>query len=45
MKVLLPIIDPASKMKDYDSMAKCVKWLGELASSTTWVDEMKQFEK
>ena len=26
-------------------MKKCVKWLGELAGGTTWVEEMKQVEK
>ena len=45
VKVLLPRIDPTGKMKDYNSMVKCVKWLGELARGTSWVEEMKQFEK
>ena len=26
-------------------MKNCVKWLGELAGGTTWVDEMKQLQE
>ena len=41
VKVLLPKISPMEKMKDYSSLKKCTKWLGELASGTTWADEME----
>ena len=41
VKVLLPKISPTEKMKDYSSLKKCTKWLGELASGTTWADEME----
>jgi cell fate (sporulation/competence/biofilm development) regulator YmcA (YheA/YmcA/DUF963 family) len=44
VKVLLPKIAPTEKLKDYKTMANCVKWLGELAGGTTWVDEMKQLQ-
>ena len=46
VKVLLPRINPNGKLKDFNSMKACVKWLGELAGRrTTWVDEMKQLEE
>ena len=46
VKVLLPRINPNGKLKDFNSMKACVKWLGELAGrGTTWVDEMKQLEE
>ena len=44
VEVLLPKIAPTEKLKDYKTMANCVKWLGELAGGTTWVDEMKQLQ-
>ena len=44
VKVLLPKIAPTEKLKDYKTMASCVKWLGELAGGTTWVDEMKALQ-
>jgi len=45
VKVLLARIAPNEKMSSYDSMKKCVTWLGDLAGGTTWVEEMKQVEK
>ena len=44
VKVLLPVIDPNEKAKDYNTMKACEKWLGSLAGGTTWVDEMKSYE-
>jgi len=40
VKVLLPKIAPTKKMKNYNGMALCVKWLGSIASGTTWDSEM-----
>ena len=44
VKVLLPVIYPVAKGKDYRTMVACEKWLGDLAGGTTWVDEMKIYE-
>ena len=44
VKVLLPGIYPEAKGKNYKTMVVCEKWLGDLASGTTWVDEMKSYE-
>ena len=41
VKVLLPKIAPTKKLKDYNGMAVCVKWLGSIASGTTWDSEME----
>ena len=41
VKLLLPKIAPNAKMKDYNGMAVCVKWLGSIASGTTWENEME----
>ena len=30
------VILPSGKMKDYNGMAVCVKWLGGIAGGTTW---------
>ena len=42
VKVLLPRIVPDGKMKEYQSMKECVKWLGSIAGGTTWANEMEQ---
>ena len=44
VKVLLPVIDPNEKAKDYNTMKACEKWLGSLTGGTTWVNEMKSYE-
>ena len=44
VKVLLPGIDPGSKVKDYETMVSYENWIGDLADVTTWVDEMKIYE-
>ena len=44
VKVLLPVIDPGEKFKDYNTMVSCDKWIGDLAGGTTWVDEMKSYK-
>ena len=43
-KSLLPRSAPKLKLKNYYSMKSCTKWLGELASRTTWVMEMQTLE-
>ena len=46
VRVLLPRIAPNEKMKDYDGMGKCVRWLGGLSGrGTTWEDELKEVAK
>ena len=44
VKVLLPVIDPNEKNKDYNTMKACEKRLGSLAGGTAWVNEMKSYE-
>ena len=44
VKVLLPGIDHGEKGKDYKTMVSFEKWLGDLSSGTTWIDEMKIYE-
>ena len=45
VKLLLPMIAPNLKLKDYTTLKKCSKWLGELAGhGTTWVEEMMAIE-
>ena len=46
VKLLLPRIAPTLKLKDYTTLKKCSKWLGDLAGgTTTWVTEMKAIEE
>lgn len=45
VKLLLPMIAPDLKLKDYTTLKKCSKWLGEIAGrGTTWVEEMSAIE-
>ena len=41
VKVFLPKIAPTKLMKDYNGMAVCVKWLGNIKGGTTWENEME----
>ena len=47
VKLLLPKIAPSEKMKDYNGMAVCVKWLKSInhnvsiVCGTTWENEME----
>jgi hypothetical protein len=44
VKVLMPKVTPLVKASDFTTMKNCTKWLGELAGSTSWVDEMRATE-
>ena len=44
IEVLLPGIYHGSKVKDYNTMVSCEKWISNLAGGTTWVDEMKSYK-
>ena len=41
VRVLLPMIAPLEKLKDYTMMKACVKWLGNLAGGTDWKEDME----
>jgi len=42
VKVLLPRVDIMGKLmlKDFNSMKKCIVWLGEIARGMTWDEHM-----
>ena len=44
VKHLLPKIAPDEKLKDFNGMAVCVKWLGSIKGGTTWDNEMEHAE-
>ena len=41
---LLSKIAPDEKLKDFNGMAVCVKWLGSIKGGTTWDNEMEHAE-
>jgi hypothetical protein len=45
IKVLLPIIDIKGllKMKNFDRVGVCLKWLGQIARGMTWDQHMKEY--
>jgi hypothetical protein len=42
VKFLLPMVDITGKLKlkDFNSMKKCIVWLGEIARGMTWDEHM-----
>ena len=45
VKVLMPKVAPTLKLVDYTALKTCMKWLGELAGGTAWVDKMKMMNE
>ena len=45
IKVLLPMIDIKGelKMKNFDRVGVCLKWLGEIARGMTWDQHMREY--